>query len=164
MSDNLPHPSPHQVCGVMLPCGAQIRCYCVRSNGFTGQIGHWLGGSGPVHLAGQRGAGHVRWASAMCWPLLVGGVRELCRWDWLVSCLRRWRPWWRCAPYEGGRCGWVLSLLCLATSVEDVVFVCTGVPHGFADGGHGCGLLWSITLQEDTRWLARLRTWANREE
>ena len=150
-----PTPSPlHPVCGLMLPRRARIRRYCVRSDRFTTRIGRWLGGSGPVRLAGRRGAGRVTWAPAVCRPLLVYSVRELCclfarpsacsggcRWGWLVPWFRRWRPWWRRAPYERGRCGWVLSLLYLATSAEDVVFFWTGVPHGFADGGHGSGIL-----------------------
>jgi hypothetical protein len=39
-------------------------------------------------------------------------------WGWLVSWFRRWQPWWRRAPYNGGRRGWALSPLCLAIGVS----------------------------------------------
>src|SRR4051812_4280859 len=45
-----------------------------------------------------------------------------------------------CFP-PGGRRGWVLSPFVLPSVAVDVASICAGVPHGNADGSHGCGLL-----------------------
>jgi hypothetical protein len=43
--------------------------------------------------------------------------------------------------HPGGRRGSVWSPSVLPSVAEDAASVCSGVPHGDADGGHGCGLL-----------------------
>jgi hypothetical protein len=81
----------------------------------------------------------LRWLQGLSSSLLGHHPAAGCLWGWLVPWLLRWRPWWRRAPYQGGRCGRVQSPLS-CHQCQWALLLYTGVPHGFADGAHGCGL------------------------